>query len=228
MTVRRTDPGRVPRGPLIALLTAALVTSAVLTAIAVTRDDADVEGTVARSAGGPFRAGMLPDGIRGRRAPDFRLRDARGGSLSTDELRGRPYVLTFLYTDCPDVCPLIGQELRQALELLGGRAGELAVAAVSVDPQGDTPEVVRLWLKRLRLPRNFHYLIGAEEELRPVWDAYFAASQEPGVEESLHTASIWLVDRRGRWRAKFSGGVPVPPRDIAHDLRVLLREPGIG
>ena len=120
------------------------------------------------------------------------------------------------------------EELRQALELLGGRADELAVAAVSVDPEGDTPEVVRLWLERLRLPRNFHYLIGAEEELRPVWDAYFAAPQERGVKESLHTASIWLVDRRGRWRAKFSGGVPVPPRDIAHDLRVLLREGGSG
>ena len=83
---------------------------------------------------------------------------------------------------------------------------------------------MRLWLRRLRLPRNFHYLIGTEPALRPVWRAYFAAPQKRGVEESLHTASIWLVDRRGRWRAKFSGGVPVPPKDIAYDLALLLRE----
>ena len=75
-----------------------------------------------------------------------------------------------------------------------------------------------------QVARQFHYLIGSAEELRPVWDGYFAAPQAPGVEESLHTASIWLIDASGRWRTKFSGGVPVPPADIAHDLGVLLDE----
>jgi hypothetical protein len=44
------------------------------------------------------------------------------------------------------------------------------------------------------------------------------------VRESRHTASIWLIDSHGRLRTKFSGGVPVGPRDSAHDLRLLLRE----
>jgi protein SCO1/2 len=132
--------------------------------------------------------------------------------------------VTFLYTDCPDVCPLIGQELGRALGLLGERADDVAVAAISVDPDGDTPEAVRAWLRRLRLPANFHYLVGSARNLRPVWESHFAAPQKRGLEESLHTASIWLVDRRGRWRAKFSGGIPVPPKDIAHDLGVLLQE----
>jgi protein SCO1/2 len=154
----------------------------------------------------------------------LRLRDARGGRLRTTDLRGRPYALTFLYTNCPDVCPLIGQELRQALELLGQQADGVTVAAVSVDPEGDTAEVVQLWLRRMQLPANFRYLIGTERQLKPLWSAYFAAPQRPGVEQSLHTASIWLIDARGRWRTKFSGGVPVAPADLAHDLRVLLRE----
>ena len=76
----------------------------------------------------------------------------------------------------------------------------------------------------MRMPHNFHYLIGSADELRPVWNAYFAAPQAPGAEDSLHTASIWLIDARGRWRTKFSGGVPVPPAGIAHDLRVLVAE----
>jgi cytochrome oxidase Cu insertion factor (SCO1/SenC/PrrC family) len=58
----------------------------------------------------------------------------------------------------------------------------------------------------------------------PVWRAYFAAPQPPGVRESKHTASIWLIDRSGRLLTKFSGGSPVPPRDLAHDLRLLLAE----
>ncbi|MCA1678759.1 MAG: SCO family protein, partial [Actinobacteria bacterium] len=139
-------------------------------------------------------------------------------------LRGRPYVVTFLFTDCPDVCPLIAQELRQALRMLGPRAGRVAVAAISVDPTGDTPEAVTRWHDRLRLPRNFHYLIGPEAKLKPVWRSYFVGPQRTGVRQSLHTASIWLIDARGRWRTKFSGGAPVAPRDIAHDLRVLVRE----
>jgi protein SCO1/2 len=127
-------------------------------------------------------------------------------------------------TDCQDVCPLIGREVGEALRLLGAPASKVAAVAVSVDPEHDTSAAVRAWLRRLRLPANFHYLVGTRQELEPVWRAYFAAPQPLGVRESKHTASIWLIDARGRLRTKFSGGVPVPPRDIAHDLRVLLRE----
>jgi protein SCO1/2 len=224
VTAHSTGPARPSRGPLVALLIAAVVGTAALVVVALRWDGGDPASTSADGASSPFRAGRLPDGILGRRAPSFRLRDARGGWLDTDELLGRPYVVTFLYTDCPDVCPLIGQELGRALGLLGERGDEVTVAAVSVDPEGDRPETVRLWLRRLRLPPNFQYLIGTEPELRSVWSAYFAAPQKRGAAESLHTASIWLVDRRGRWRAKFSGGVPVPPKDLAHDLALLLRE----
>ena len=224
MSGASSDPGRRLSGSLLALLLAAMAATVLLVVVALAQDGRDSQNVSSESAAGPFRAGRLPDGVRGHPAPRFRLRDVRGGWLSTEELRGRPYALTFLYTDCPDVCPLIGQELGRALELLGGQASEVAVAAVSVDPEGDTREAVQLWLRRLGLPGNFHYLRGTESELAPIWESYFAAPQQRGVKESLHTASIWLIDRRGRWRAKFSAGVPVAPKDIAHDLRILLRE----
>jgi protein SCO1/2 len=210
---------------LAAILVAAVVATVVLV-YAVTRQDGGESGApaVSQAREAAFRGNRLPAGIAGRRAPALRLRNARGGTVDTRELRGAPYVVTFLYTSCPDVCPLIGQELGQALRRLGRDGGEVAVVAVSVDPRGDTPAAVRRWLERHRLPRNFHYGIGSERELKPVWKAYFVAPQAPGSEESLHTASIWLVDARGRWRTKFSGGAPAPPADIAHDLRLLLRE----
>lgn len=211
------------RTPLVLLLLAVLAAGGVL--LVVAGDDSSDDGIAAPGQGGPFRGNRLPDGLRGESAPDFALRDARGGTLETRGLRGRPYAVTFLFTNCPDVCPLIGEELGQALMLLGPRASEVAVVAVSVDPVGDTEESVRAWLRRHRLPRNFHYLIGSRNELQPVWSSYYVGPQRLGVRESLHTASIWLIDRRGRWRTKFSAGVPVPPRDLAHDLGVLLREP---
>jgi len=173
---------------------------------------------------GPFRAGPLPDGLAGTPAYDFALTDARGERVDTRRLRGRPYVVTFLYTDCPDVCPLIASELDAALELLGPRGDEVEVVAVSADPKGDTRMAVLRWLEAQQLPDNFRYVIGTREQLRPVWDGFFAAPQERDREESAHSASIWLVDAKGGLRAKFSGGLPVPPADIAHDLGVLLEE----
>jgi len=170
----------------------------------------------------PFRGGQLPAELAGAPAPSFSHADARGGEIGTADLAGRPFVVTFLYTTCPDVCPLIGQELREALELLGPRGDEIEVLAVSVDPENDTAAAVRSWLASNELPPNFHYLIGTEAELEPTWEAYFAAPQPAGEPDSAHTASIWLVDSDGRLRTKFSAGVPVPPADIAHDLELLL------
>ena len=183
-------------------------------------------GVGARDGGVPsvFRGGALPPGISGAPAPRFVLDDARGGQVDTRRLRGRPYVVTFLYVACKDVCPLIGAELKQALERLGPDAEEVTMIAVSADPHGDTRAAVRRWLARLRMPANFRYLIGSDAQLRLVWRSHYAAGQPRDRANSAHTASIWLVDRRGRWRTKFSGGMAVAPADIAHDLRLLLDE----
>lgn len=199
--------------------------------LALKRSDGPTASTrdqVAQSAQntGPFRGSKLPDGIVGRPAPDFTLSDARGRPVDTRRLAGQPYLVTFLYTNCPpgDTCPTIAAELRQALEQLGPRARDLTVLAVSVEPKGDTPMAARRWLRRYRLPDNFRFLVGSEQELEPVWDSYYAAKQDPDDEASRHTSNMWLVDAKGRWRTKFSAGLPVPPADIAHDLGVLLDE----
>jgi protein SCO1/2 len=213
----------VSRRGLIGLLLLATLSLAGLAAVARERADDDAART-SGTRSGPFRGGQLPSELARKQAPAFRLADARGEIVDSRALRGRPYLLTFLYTDCRDVCPLIGREIGVALRLLGAKAPRVAAVAVSVDPDGDTPSAVQSWLRRQRLPSNFHYLIGDRDRLEPVWQAYFAAPQPLGVEESRHTASIWVIDGAGRLRTKFSGGIPVRPRDLAHDLRVLLRE----
>jgi protein SCO1/2 len=167
-------------------------------------------------------AEALPPGLAGRAAPRIRLADARGGTFDTRSLAGKPYLVTFLYTNCPDVCPLIGAQLRDTLDRLGDDARRVGVVAVSVDPRGDTPDSVRAWLRRQREPAQFHYLIGSERQLRPVWSAWYAAPQIRGDPESAHTAIVWLVDARGRLAAKVAAGQPFDTGGLASDVRALL------
>ncbi|HEX7290581.1 MAG TPA: SCO family protein [Conexibacter sp.] len=184
-------------------------------------------GAGARTVGdGRFAvAEPLPPGLAGRAAPPIRLDDARGGAFDTRTLAGRPYLVTFLYANCPDVCPLIGAQLRETLARLGADARRVAVVAVSVDPRGDTPAAVRAWLERQREPRQFRYLVGTQRELEPVWRAWYAAPQIPGDPESAHTAIVWLVDARGRLTAKVAAGRPFDAAGLADDVRSMLTSP---
>ena len=99
--------------------------------------------------------------------------------------------------DCRDVCPLIAIAVKQALEQLGARSREVTVLGASADPHGDIPAAVRRWLATLRMPNNFRYLIGGAEQLQPVWRSHYAAPQPRGNANRAHSASIWLIDRKG-------------------------------
>lgn len=212
------------RKTLTVLLAAGILSIAIIAGIALAAGGSD-EGSEAAQGSGGLHGSKLPDALVKSRAPSFRLPAARGGVIDTRALRGRPYVVTFLYTRCPDVCPIIGQQLKAALRELGPDAGKVSVIAVSVDPRGDTKQAVQRWLQRQRQPANFRYAIGSKRQLEPVWKAYYAAPQNPNrPETSLHTASVWLIDAKGRIRTKFSGGAPIDPKEVASDLRTLLDE----
>lgn len=171
----------------------------------------------------PYRLGsQFPAGFLGRPAARIHLPDAHGGTFDTAALRGHPYVVTFLYTRCPDTCPLIGIELKSALSELGARARGLKVVAVSVDPAHDTPRAVRRWLRAHGEPPAFHFLTGPKATLRPVWKAWHVAPQIPGDPRSAHTAIIWLVDAKGRLVAGIDAGTALPTDDLVHDLRTLV------
>lgn len=206
------------------VLVPAIAVAAIITAVSVALALQDADRQQPPKAAG-LHGSQLPQALRGRAAPTFRLPDARGGVIDTGKLRGRPYAVTFLYTRCPDVCPVIGQDLKQALARLGDRARRFSVIVVSVDPRGDTAEAVRAWLRRQRLPVQVRYGIGSQAELQPVWKAFYSEPQIPGrPESSVHTAAVWLIDARGRLRARYPGGAPIEPAELASDFDRLLRE----
>ena len=213
--------------PLIAAAALALLVGIAAGAAILPRGGASTGQTIppdAASAGsGPFlTAATMPQGLGGRPVPLFSLLDARGGSFSSAGLSGRPYVLTFLYVHCVDVCPLIGSEIHDALGKLGAEASKLNVVGISVDPRGDTRPAVRRWLAAHHEPANFHYLIGSAQRLAPVWKAFYVSPQTPSNPHSTHTAVIWLINRHGRPAALVPAGLPINTSNLAHDLRVLV------
>jgi protein SCO1/2 len=158
-------------------------------------------------------------------APDFTLTDGvTGKSLTLSSLRRSTVVLTFLYTRCPDVCPLTAGQFRAAQRSLGADASKVEFVAVSVDPEGDTPAAVREFSGQHDLSEHWHYLIGPRAQLEAVWSSYgigsFASSGARAVE---HNDAIYLIDGRGRERTILHSSDP--PNWLPDDLRSLIREP---
>ena len=156
-----------------------------------------------------------------RTAPPIRLHDADGRPVTLAAQRGRYVLVTFLYTRCPDVCPLIAENLNRALTILGRSASDVRVLAVSVDPKGDTPAAVRAYAKRMHLVPQFRYLIGTRAELRHTWAAWNVLSVRQSARVVDHVAYTALVDRAGKERVLY--GADVHAKDVVHDLRVLIR-----
>ncbi|HEY8744769.1 MAG TPA: SCO family protein, partial [Chloroflexota bacterium] len=106
-------------------------------------------------------------------APDFSLTDQNGQHVQLAGLRGQVVALTFLYTNCPDVCPLIATKLGQADQQLGADRAKVALLAVTVDPINDTVAAVQRFDVEHQLQQsNWHYLLGSVAQLTPVWKSY--------------------------------------------------------
>ncbi|HEX6652741.1 MAG TPA: SCO family protein [Thermoleophilaceae bacterium] len=153
------------------------------------------------------------------RAPDFRLRDEQGDAVSMRALRGRPVVVTFLYSHCQDTCPITAQTIRGALDELGH---DVPALAISVDPPNDTPASARKFLAEQRANGRIRFVLGSRGQLRPIWNGYGITPQRITQE---HLAHITLVDARGFQRVGYPIAEATPER-LAHDLRLLERDSG--
>jgi protein SCO1/2 len=199
----------VPARLLYAFVTLTLCAGAALVGVGLAARGGGDGGAAAVS--GEFAGAVRPPGAQ---APDFRLRDADGSTVRMAALRGRPVVVTFIYSHCEDTCPGQVQTIRGALDDLGR---DVPVLGISVDPAGDTGASARRFLNEQRMTGRMRFLLGAERELRPVWRAYGIAPQRGRLD---HSAYVVLVDAQGMQRVGFPHSVATS-EGLAHDLRRL-------
>ena len=154
-------------------------------------------------------------------APDFTLTDGvTGRAVTLSAQRGQVVALTFLYTTCPDVCPLTATRFRATQTELQGDASRVTFIAVSVDPDRDTPQAVQAFSAAHGLASNWYYLVGGRAQLSPVWAAYGIGVQA-GSSTVTHNDAVYLVDRSGRERVLLHSEDLA--RDLTNDVRALLK-----
>lgn len=152
---------------------------------------------------------------------NFQLTDQNGKQVSLSQFKGHPVVLTFLYTHCPDECPLTAEKLHTVMVSMGSDAQKVGVLAVSTDPKNDTQAAAQTFSKAHNMQDYWHFLIGTQQQLSPVWNAYniYAQAQQQTVN---HTLALYLIDKQGRERIFF--GTDFVPSQMTTDLQKLLKE----
>ena len=166
-------------------------------------------------ATGNFGGGTAASAIGG----PFKLTDQNGNSISDVDLKGRPFLVFFGYTHCPDVCPTTLFDVSEVLRALGKDADRAGALFVTVDPERDTPDVIKDYLSsfdpHLRGATGERAAIDAAEKAYRVYAK--KAPTQNGDYSMDHTALVYLMDKQGRFVAPFN--LKRKPEDAAADLR---------
>ncbi|HUY73727.1 MAG TPA: SCO family protein [Candidatus Dormibacteraeota bacterium] len=149
----------------------------------------------------PVLGGGLVMGARQIAAPDFTLRDQTGATVSLRQLRGTVLALTFLDTQCQNLCPLQASFLGSAQSDLAPRT-PLDVVIVSVRPDADTPANIATFASAHGLGHHYLWLTGTPQGLQSVWNSYGVAVQV-AQGDLAHSSVIYLIDRSGYERVGF-------------------------
>lgn len=178
---------------------------------------------------GSFAAGgqsANPSGLQGTNlgstpAPNFRLTDQFGAPIALSQFKGKPVVLTFLYTHCKDLCPLTAEKLHTVMQNLGGDASKVAVLAVSIDPKGDTTTSALAFSKAHKMEGYWHFLTGTFNVLSPIWSNYdvYADTSDQALN---HSFALYVIDKQGRERIFLNDSFT--PAELTADLKILLGE----
>ena len=155
--------------------------------------------------------------------PDFHLLDANHARRSMADYRGRVAVVFFGFTHCPDVCPNELFKLSQVLKRLGSVASRIQVLFVSLDPERDTPELLKSYVAAFD-PR-FVGLTGASADINGAASGFsvqFAKVIQGNDYTINHSTGAYILDKTGHLRLVATMQTSID--DLVHDLEVLAAE----
>ncbi|MBA2398748.1 MAG: SCO family protein [Bradyrhizobium sp.] len=166
-------------------------------------------------------------GLRGVTAPaaiggPFQLTDQAGQTVTEKDLKGKPTLIFFGFTHCPDVCPTSLFEISEVLKAMGKDADRVNALFVSVDPERDTAAAMKDYLSSF--DPHLKGLTGNPESVAKVLSAYRVYSKKVPLKDGDytmdHTALIYLMDRDGQFVSPFN--LKRTPAEAATDLKKYL------
>lgn len=175
--------------------------------------------------GGAFAAEngqKLPDI---RPAPAFSLMSQDGKPVSLNGLRGKAVAVSFIYTQCPDICPLLTQKMVQIQDELGEDFGsKIQFVSITLDPEHDTQEALKDYADFWGAKRDgWSFLTGSPDAVREVtkqYGVYLSKKADGSVE---HTQLTSLIDGKGEMRVQYLGA-RFDPAEFRRDLQKLAAE----
>jgi len=136
----------------------------------------------------------------------FHLVDQDGKPVSDAEMKGRPFLVFFGFTHCPDVCPTTLFDMSQMLHALGPDAGRIGVLFITVDPERDTSAVLKDYLSSF--DPHLRGLTGDPAAVDAALKAYRVYAKKVPLKDGDytmdHTAVVYLMDKNGRFVAPFN------------------------
>ncbi|HZD28411.1 MAG TPA: SCO family protein [Xanthobacteraceae bacterium] len=152
----------------------------------------------------------------------FKLVDQNGQAVTDQDLKGRPFLVFFGFTHCPDVCPTTLFEVSEILRALGPDADRARALFITVDPERDTPAAMKDYLSSF--DPHLSGLTGDPAEIAAVAKAYRVYFKKVPLDEGNytmdHTAIVYLMDKTGRFVSPFN--IKRPTDVEAADLRRYL------
>jgi protein SCO1/2 len=165
-----------------------------------------------------FDGPPLPANLR---AANFSLVDQHGRRVTLARDRGKVVVLTFIHSLCHDTCPFMVEQIKGALNELPGGGRDVPAIGVSAAPREDTVANRNRFLTKHEMNGRMTFLNGPMTAMRRIWHAY---AIQPVTRKFDHSTFVMLIDKRGYERVGFPAD-QLTPEQLAHDIRVLEREP---
>ena len=152
------------------------------------------------------------------RIGDFVMTDFMGGNFTRKNLEGRVWIVNFMFTRCPSQCPAMNLKMSMLRGILDSSVGLLSL---SVDPEHDTPEVLRGYADRYSaVPGSWNFLTGSRAELNKVLSyCHLGASDDP----NLHGMKLVLIDEGASVRAYYDYDDPLLSKKIIADITRLKK-----
>jgi len=158
-------------------------------------------------------------------APAFRFTDQDGSPVSTESLKGKIWVVNFIFTRCPGPCPISTAHMGQLNQSLGHGNPDVALVSISVDPDYDTPAVLKAYGERAGAGPRWRFLNGPRDQVAEVMQkGFLQALGKDSAGQPMHSTRFVIVDAQGWIRGFEDGGSPEVAARLRKDIQALQSE----